>query len=272
MTTSTVCTTKVYTVTKCPPEVVNCPAGGYVTTETIPLYTTVCPVTAKATPTQYAVPPEYETKTVYTTSVHTVTKCPPEVVNCPVGSVTTETIPVYTTVCPVTEKPQPVPTKVPGHSETKTLYTAKIYTPTECPAGDDDCVVGKPTTEVASWTTAIVPPKETKPVQVYHPEVPEEEEEVTTVKASYTVYTNVVVPPATLETTIKPVVTERPSGVAAPTGGCSGPGCPQPTAVHTPTPKKPDYAPITPATAGASSLVAGLTAVVGAVLFQVFVL
>ncbi|KAJ4321058.1 Chitinase 2 [Fusarium piperis] len=271
LTTSTVCTTRVYTVTKCPPEVVDCPAGGYVTTETIPLYTTVCPVTAKATPTQYAVAPEYETKTVYTTRVHTVTKCPPEVVNCPVGSVTTETIPVYTTVCPVTEKPQPVPTKVPGHSETKTLYTAKIYTPTECPAGADDCVVGKPTTEVASWTTAIVPPKETQPVHVYHPEVPEEEE-VTTVKASYTVYTNVVVPPATLETTIKPAVTEKPSGVAAPTGGCSGPGCPQPTAVHTPTPKNPDYAPITPATAGASSLVAGLTAVVGAVLFQMFVL
>lgn len=274
MTTSTVCTTRVHTLTKCPPEVVDCPAGGYITTETIPLYTTVCPVTAKATPTQYAVPPGYETKTVYTTSVHAVTKCPPEAVNCPVGSVTTEAIPVYTTVCPVTEKPQPVPTKVPGHSETKTLYTAKIYTPTECPAGANGCVVGKPTTEVASWTTAIVPPKETQPVHVYHPEVPkEEEEEVTAVKAPYTVYTNVAAPPVTLETTIiKPMVTEKPSGVAAPTGGCSGLGCPQPTAIHTPTPKNPDYAPITPVTAGASSLVTGLTAVVGAVLFHVFVL
>ncbi|RMJ02348.1 hypothetical protein CDV36_015384 [Fusarium kuroshium] len=199
------------------------------------------------------------TSTVCTTKVYTVTKCPPEVVSCPVGSVTTETIPVYTTVCPVTEKPQPVPTKVPGHSETKTLYTAKIYTPTECPAGANACA-GKPTTEFASWTTVIVPPKKTQPAHVYRPGVHEEEEEETTVKASYTAYTNI------------PVVTEKPSGVAAPTGGCSGLGCPEPTAVHTPTPNKPDYAPITPANAGASSLVAGLAAVVGAALFQVFVL
>ncbi|RTE68594.1 hypothetical protein BHE90_017029 [Fusarium euwallaceae] len=193
------------------------------------------------------------TSTACTTKVYTVTKCPPEVVNCPVGSVATETIPVYTTVCPVTEKPQPVPTKVPGHSETKTLYTAKIYTPTECPAGANACV-GKPTTEFASWTTVIVPPKKTQPAQVYRPGP-----------------TPTLLSP-TLEITIKPVVTEKPSGVAAPTGGCSGPGCPEPTAVHTPTPNKPDYAPIIPASAGASSLVAGLTAVVGAALFQVFVL
>ncbi|RMI97945.1 hypothetical protein CDV36_016164 [Fusarium kuroshium] len=184
------------------------------------------------------------TSTACTTKVYTVTKCPPEVVNCPVGSVATETIPVYTT---------PVPTKVPGHSETKTLYTAKIYTPTECPAGANACV-GKPTTEFASWTTVIVPPKKTQPAQVYRPGP-----------------TPTLLSP-TLEITIKPVVTEKPSGVAAPTGGCSGPGCPEPTAVHTPTPNKPDYAPIIPASAGASSLVAGLTAVVGAALFQVFVL
>ena len=44
MTTSTVYSTQTHTLTKCPPEVVDCPAGGYVTTEVVPIYTTVCPV------------------------------------------------------------------------------------------------------------------------------------------------------------------------------------------------------------------------------------
>ncbi|KAI3320808.1 glycoside hydrolase family 18 protein [Xylariaceae sp. AK1471] len=62
-TTSTVVTTKVYTVTSCAPTVTNCAASGVVVTETIPLYTTVCPVTetetAGATPTYQAGPPSY---------------------------------------------------------------------------------------------------------------------------------------------------------------------------------------------------------------------
>ncbi|KAG5786376.1 hypothetical protein H9Q74_014567, partial [Fusarium xylarioides] len=78
LTTSTVYTTKVHTVTKCPPEVTNCPKKPHVTTETIPVSTTVCPVTET-----HVVPHETTTKlttsTVYTTKVHTVTKCPPEV-------------------------------------------------------------------------------------------------------------------------------------------------------------------------------------------------
>ena len=45
MTTSTVYTTTVYTVTSCP-AYVDCPHGGYVTTEIVPIYTTVCPITA----------------------------------------------------------------------------------------------------------------------------------------------------------------------------------------------------------------------------------
>jgi chitinase len=51
MTTSTVFTTKVYTITSCAPTVTDCPAKlGHVTTEIVSLYTTVCPV-AEATPT-----------------------------------------------------------------------------------------------------------------------------------------------------------------------------------------------------------------------------
>ena len=47
ITTSTVYTTTVHIITKCPPFVTNCPDGGYVATETIPLYTAVCPAARK---------------------------------------------------------------------------------------------------------------------------------------------------------------------------------------------------------------------------------
>ncbi|KAI6782540.1 uncharacterized protein J7T54_003551 [Emericellopsis cladophorae] len=57
MTTSTHFTTKTYTVTDCPPYVVDCPAGGYVTTVVVPVYTTVCPVT-EVEPTPTGVPCE----------------------------------------------------------------------------------------------------------------------------------------------------------------------------------------------------------------------
>ncbi|KAG4266369.1 hypothetical protein FPRO03_01653 [Fusarium proliferatum] len=126
-TTKTVYSTKVYTVTKCGPEVPNCPYGS-VTTETVPVSTTVCPVTEEhpAKPTGYAPPPHstlYTTKTAYLTKVYTVTKCGPEVPNCPYGSVTTETvqqttvyatgtkeIPSYpTVVVPKPEYPAPKP-------------------------------------------------------------------------------------------------------------------------------------------------------------------
>ncbi|KAM0078006.1 Chitinase 2 [Fusarium odoratissimum] len=259
MTTSTVCTTRVHTA-----------VDGYVVTETIPLYTTVCPVTGKAKPTNYAVPSQYETKTVYTTSIHTVTKCPPEVVDCPYGSVTTETIPVYTTVCPVTEKSKPAPTDVPYNHEIKTLYTSQVNTISHCAPGTPNCVIGAVTTEIASWTTVAVPAQQTQPIKIYKP-VPEMPE-IATKEAHYngTVYTSVFVPPVTLKTAAKPGVFEQAkpthqqsSGAAAPTGGYTSVPVSAPT--YAP-------APITPATAGASSLVVGLTAAAGIVLFQLLAL
>ncbi|KAH7326159.1 hypothetical protein B0I35DRAFT_508421 [Stachybotrys elegans] len=109
MTISTAFTTTIYTVTKCPPWV-NCPKDGYVTTETIALYTTICPVseakpTAKTTLTHSS---GSETITATVTNTYTISKCPPSVHNCPVGSVTTEVI--TTTYCPggdSTELPHP---------------------------------------------------------------------------------------------------------------------------------------------------------------------
>ncbi|UNI20542.1 hypothetical protein JDV02_006620 [Purpureocillium takamizusanense] len=164
LTTSTVYTTRVHTVTKCPPHV-PCPSGGYVTTETIPLYTTVCPVTPTTTPAPSATSSSSEemtTSTVYTTTVRTITKCPPTV-HCPTGGyVTTETIPLYTTVCPVTatktdshEPTTAVQTNKPAHSQGQTTITTKvtkIYTITSCGPTVTNCPIGKVTTEVSTTT------------------------------------------------------------------------------------------------------------------------
>lgn len=102
-TTSTVYSTTVYTVTSCAPSITNCPAKGSVVTETIALYTTVCPVTETQKPTQTPTAVPY-TSTIYSTRISTITKCPPSVTNCPVGSVTTETVAIETTIVPTTVK------------------------------------------------------------------------------------------------------------------------------------------------------------------------
>jgi hypothetical protein len=93
MTTSTVYTTITETITKCP---AGHPCTGVVITKTVPWYTTVCPATA--TPTGG---PETITETI--TKVYTITACPPEVTDCPIGKVITKYI--TTTYCPGGEKP-----------------------------------------------------------------------------------------------------------------------------------------------------------------------
>ncbi|KAF4458231.1 glycoside hydrolase family 18 [Fusarium albosuccineum] len=57
---------------------------------------------------------KYTTSTVYSTKTYTITQCPPAVTDCPIGHVTTETVPVYTTVCPVTEVHEPGKPGSPG--------------------------------------------------------------------------------------------------------------------------------------------------------------
>ncbi|EWZ89094.1 hypothetical protein FOWG_08841 [Fusarium oxysporum f. sp. lycopersici MN25] len=189
-TTKTVYSTEVYTISKCPPSVKDCPYGS-VTTKSYPVSTTVCPITEEhSKPTGYA-PPEYTTKTVYSTKVYTVTKCGPEVKNCPYGSVTTETVPVSTTVCPVTEEHPAKPTGYapPAHSTlytTKTAYLTKVYTVTKCGPEVPNCPYGSVTTETVQQTTVyatgtkeipsyptVVVPKPEQPQQPEHPAQPE---------------------------------------------------------------------------------------------------
>ncbi|KND89903.1 Endochitinase A1 [Tolypocladium ophioglossoides CBS 100239] len=289
LTTSTVYTVTTRTITKCPPYVVDCPVKtGYITTETIPLYTTVCPVTATAQPpkpttTQKSSLP-LTTSTVYTTTTRTVTKCPPEVTNCPVGKVITETIPWYTTVCPVTATARhPKPTSTQKSSlllTTSTVYTTTTRTVTKCPPEVTNCPVGKVTTEVIPWYTTVCPVKETETGKIPQPTPPSPggvnpPGSTTTTAATSTIYRTTIVPGASsLETLTKPTA-------ATPNPGCSGPGCPgvpsssstsvaNPAESWTSTPVGPSTTPTKPVQAGASALTIGLTGLIAMVAAQVF--
>jgi hypothetical protein len=98
------------------------------------------------------------TSTVYTTSVYTITECPATVTDCPEkGSVTTDIISLYTTVCPVTEtETYPTPTPTPVYTEeytVSTIYSTIEYTITACPPYVTNCPIGSKTTEVLTSTT-----------------------------------------------------------------------------------------------------------------------
>ncbi|KAK2021592.1 hypothetical protein LX32DRAFT_508568, partial [Colletotrichum zoysiae] len=113
MTTSTIYTTRVETITRCLPSFPDCHDQSYVTTKTIALYTTVCPVieeSNKPGPTGPVPSPpaaqmtSWVTSTIYTTNSYTVTACQGNKPDCvPTLRITTEVVPVSTTICPVTE-------------------------------------------------------------------------------------------------------------------------------------------------------------------------
>ncbi|KAK5664197.1 hypothetical protein OQA88_413 [Cercophora sp. LCS_1] len=86
---STIYSTDYVTITSCGPTVTDCPA------ESTVVSSTVIPLT---------------TSTVYSTTIYTVTDCPDTVTRCPADApvvVVTETVPVSTTVCPVTDSAVP---------------------------------------------------------------------------------------------------------------------------------------------------------------------
>ncbi|KAJ4317290.1 hypothetical protein N0V84_007426 [Fusarium piperis] len=105
-------------------------------------------------------PTELTTSTIYATQTYTITSCPPEVTKCPVGSVTTETVAVTTTVCPVSQE-----------FTISTVYTTKTATVTQCPPEVTKCPVGSVTTETVAVSTTVCPVTKgeekptTKPVQ-----------------------------------------------------------------------------------------------------------
>jgi len=158
---STIHTTSIYTITSCATTITDCLTRiGSEITETITIYTTVCPVTqtrrnggSPTGPTQTPIPSspssftKYTASTVYTTSVYTITSCASEVTKraAKLGSVITETIVLYATICPVTPPPAPQP---PSGFTISTVYT-------KCPSAAPNCPVGSVATEVISLFTSL---------------------------------------------------------------------------------------------------------------------
>ncbi|KAF5020146.1 hypothetical protein F66182_7838 [Fusarium sp. NRRL 66182] len=122
---------------------------------------------------------EYTTSTVYSTKTYTITQCPPTVANCPVGHVTTETIAVSTTVCPVTEVPSqphyPNPTEPGKHTKPVPTHPGgDVITKTQTYAYPHPTLPGQSVTKTVTYTvpkgpghnaTAVNPP----PHHTYHP-------------------------------------------------------------------------------------------------------
>lgn len=133
MTTSTVYTTAIHTITSCEPTITNCPIGK-MTTLTIPLYTTVCPVSAKPTKAPGSGHSDKTTITTKVTKTYAITSCAPAVTDCPVGEITTEVM--TTTYCPgggfTTQSPfHPTQTskKTTVFHETQTIVVPKLVLP-----------------------------------------------------------------------------------------------------------------------------------------------
>ncbi|CZT10608.1 uncharacterized protein RAG0_15026 [Rhynchosporium agropyri] len=97
--TSTLQSTSTYTITSCAPTITNCLIGKV--TQTVVEYTTVCPASQAAiTPAPFQTHAAENPQTVYATETYTISKCGPEVKNCPYGSQTTAVVPVSTSVKP----------------------------------------------------------------------------------------------------------------------------------------------------------------------------
>lgn len=88
-----------------------CPAETTSRAATTAVPTTTAKVTSSAGWNATTTQGPMTTSVVYTTTTKTITSCAPTVVDCPLGHVTTETIALYTTVCPVSEVQTHVPPK-----------------------------------------------------------------------------------------------------------------------------------------------------------------
>ncbi|KAJ9290830.1 hypothetical protein DTO021C3_1424 [Paecilomyces variotii] len=175
-TTSTIFSTVTATITACPSSVQNCPARSkttYVTTKTIAISTTVCPVTETQEASVTAAPVAssavdgtalFTTSTVYSTRTATITACPSTVTNCPARAkttyLTTETVLVSTTVCPITETQAVSATGRPEASSdvdttqfiTSTVLSTRTATITACPSTVTNCHASAKSTYVTIET------------------------------------------------------------------------------------------------------------------------
>lgn len=224
--------TQLVTVIDCPPEVTNCPAHE----KTTAVITSVVPLT---------------TSTVLSTRIHTITSCAPEVTNCPAHStvLSTETIAVSTTVCPVTEA-----TETPTHYANNTIVPSYTKPGHGGPGGPPE-----QSNSPHTFTTKIpVGPAPTGPAPT-GPAVCDSTS-VTAITKSYTTVLTTV----EYSTIVGACPTGEGSGSPKPSGSvvpppCNGENCPKPTTAETPVPTGPAGGNSTtpsnppPVTAGAAS-------------------
>ncbi|KAK2042814.1 hypothetical protein LZ31DRAFT_442799, partial [Colletotrichum somersetense] len=170
MTTSTIYTTRVETITRCQPSFPDCHDQPYVTTKTIAVYTTVCPVIEESNKPVGPVPTNgLTTSTIYTTRVETVAACASSVPGCPDRPyITTRTFAVSTTVCPINKGPTGLVLSPPAAQTTSwvtsTIYTTNLHTVIACEGSKRDCVPTlRITTEVVPVSTTICPVTESVP-------------------------------------------------------------------------------------------------------------
>ncbi|KAI1801734.1 glycoside hydrolase superfamily [Daldinia bambusicola] len=104
--------------------------------------------TSSSYPTGSASTTEYTTSTVYSTTVYTVTSCAPSVTNCPVGSVTTQTIAISTTI---------VPTTVETTAETETKPTTSVVASYPVVGGGNQYHEASPSKEVQTAAVSSYP-------------------------------------------------------------------------------------------------------------------
>jgi hypothetical protein len=179
------------------------------------------------------------TSTVYTTSVYTVTSCAPTVTDCPakMGSVTTDIISLYTTVCPVTETEtsSSVPTSTEAPWTTSTVYETVEYTITSCAPTVTNCPVGSKTTSVKTYTTSCPvetgsgsgptkspysPPASSLPGGPVKPTTSAPTSPVTTAPVLATSYVTTCVPTViTSVYTVTAATVTKPYSTGSPTGG-----------------------------------------------------
>jgi len=202
------------------------------------------------------------TSTAYTTVTRTVTDCP-VYVECPEGGyVTTETIPIYTTICPVTETEdhpaQPTETEgVPGGCD----GDCPDDEPTDGPGGCDGDCPGEHVTLTETEAETVTKPVDEPSVPTGGvPDVPgEDEDDVTsTTKVTTTVLTTITVSEDT-ETATTITKSYIPSS-AIPTGGLTA----------TADGSEPSHT--APVQAGSSGLFVGLTTLSVALAMHVFLL
>ncbi|RHZ65257.1 hypothetical protein CDV55_107198 [Aspergillus turcosus] len=103
----------------------------------------------------------YTTSTIFSTHTATITACPSTVTNCPSSAkttfITTETVLISTTICPITGSPFATGTANPENPflSVSPVFSTRTATLTSCPSGVSDCPATEVVTQVTTETLLV---------------------------------------------------------------------------------------------------------------------